>query len=133
MIYLIIFSLWVRLQTLTMRNGFGLPPFYSQEQEMQRGMGYNEGYRMANASEGFVTFSQNEGFSMRREYGMPNHIGMPSLTNMMKPDPSFGSELANENQYGFNNHSTSMKVTMMYINLFHTIKIYFDPKIARLD
>lgn len=106
-------QLQLKVQTLTMRNGFGLPPVYSQEHEIQRGIGagYNEGYKLPNPNEGVATFSQNQGFSVRREYGMPNHIGgMPSsLTNMMKPDLVFGSEMVSDNQYGFINQSTSMK------------------------
>lgn len=101
-----------------MRNGYGLPPVYSQEQEMQRGigmgmgMGFNEGYRLPNPNEGIAAaFSQNQGFSTRREFGiMPNHIGMLSSSNMVKSDPGFSSELANVNQFDFSNHSTSMKV-----------------------
>ncbi|KAL8250700.1 hypothetical protein R6Q59_034393 [Mikania micrantha] len=115
-------QLQLKVQTLTMRNGFGLPPVYSQEQEMQRGivmgMGYNEGYKFPNPNEGIAAaFSQNQGFSMRREIGiMPNHLGMPSSssTNMMKPDPGFsGSELTSANQFEFSNHSTSMKVILI--------------------
>ncbi|KAL9992440.1 putative transcription factor bHLH family [Helianthus debilis subsp. tardiflorus] len=109
-------QLQLKVQTLTMRNGFGLPPVYAQEQGMQRGMGigmgmgmgyegmgmgYNEGYKLPNTSEGFPA---------RREFGiMPNHIGMPSSTSMVKSDPGFSSELANVKQYEFANHSTSMK------------------------
>ncbi|KAI3785467.1 hypothetical protein L1987_44585 [Smallanthus sonchifolius] len=112
-------QLQLKVQTLTMRNGFGFPPVYSQEQDMQRGIGmgtgmgmvYNEGYKLPHPSEGVAaTFSQNQGFSTRREFGvMPNHIGMLSSTNMVKPDPGFSSELASVNQYEFSNHSTSMK------------------------
>ncbi|KAK1433472.1 hypothetical protein QVD17_10382 [Tagetes erecta] len=112
-------QLQLKVQTLTMRNGYGLPPVYSQEQEMQRGigmgmgMGFNEGYRLPNPSEGIAVaaaFSQNQGFSTRREFGiMPNHIGMLSSSNMVKSDPGFSSELANVNQFDFSNHSTSMK------------------------
>nr|XP_043618113.1 transcription factor PIF3-like [Erigeron canadensis] len=102
-------QLQLKVQTLTMRNGYCLPPVYSQEHEMQRGigMGYNEGYRLQNPSEGVAAFPQNQGFSMRRDFGMPSHIGVQP--NIMKPNPVFGSELANENQYGFTNHSTSIK------------------------
>ncbi|PWA77304.1 myc-type, basic helix-loop-helix (bHLH) domain-containing protein [Artemisia annua] len=101
-------QLQLKVQTLAMRNGFGLQPVFSQEQEMQRGICYDEGYKFVSSSDGAAgTSSQTQGFSMRREFGMPNHqIGM-----MMKPNPVFGSELANENQYGFTNHSTSVKDT----------------------
>ncbi|CAI9281872.1 unnamed protein product [Lactuca saligna] len=96
-------QLQLKVQTLTMRNGFGLPPIYSQEQEMQRGMIYNEGLRLPNPSEIGATFTQNQDFSIRREFDIPNHIGMPTLTNIMKPEIVFGSELTNENHYGFTN------------------------------
>ncbi|KAL7604292.1 hypothetical protein Lser_V15G18967 [Lactuca serriola] len=96
-------QLQLKVQTLTMRNGFGLPPIYSQEQEMQRGMIYNEGFKLPNPSEIGITFTQNQDFSIRREFDIPNHIGMPTLTNIMKPEIVFGSELANENHYGFTN------------------------------
>ena len=101
-IYFIVFHIYLSqlrflyfliiLQTLTMRNGYGLPPIYSQEQEMQRGRGI--GFNEVGAS-----FSQNHDFSVPREFD----IGMPSLTNIMKPDMGFGQELTNENHYGFAN------------------------------
>ncbi|KAJ0666465.1 putative basic helix-loop-helix (bHLH) transcription factor ALC-like, plant [Helianthus annuus] len=116
-------QLQLKVQTLTMRNRFDLPPVYAQEQGMQRGMGigigigigmgmgkgyegigmgYNEGYKFPNTS---------EGFSARWEVGiMSNHIGMLSSTNMVKSDPGFCSELENVKQYEFANHSTSIKV-----------------------
>ncbi|MFS8025183.1 hypothetical protein Hanom_Chr16g01471911 [Helianthus anomalus] len=85
-------QLQLKVQTLTMRNRFDLPPVYAQEQGMQRGMGmgmgkgyegigmgYNEGYKFPNTSEGFS-------------------------------DPGFCSELENVKQYEFANHSTSIKV-----------------------
>ncbi|KAJ0754646.1 putative transcription factor bHLH family [Helianthus annuus] len=112
-------QLQLKVQTLTMRNGFGLPPVYAQEQGMQRGMGigigigmgmgYNEGMGMG-YNEGYKLPNTSEGFSARREFGiMPNHIGMLPSTNMVKSDPGFSSELANVKQYEFANHSTSMK------------------------
>ncbi|XP_076943495.1 uncharacterized protein LOC143613757 [Bidens hawaiensis] len=106
-------QLQLKVQTLTMRNGFGLPPVYAQEQDMQRAIGMGigmgtgmeigmgMGYRLPNASEGFST---------RGEYGiMPNNIGMMSSANMVKSDPGFSSEMANVNQFEFGNHSTSIK------------------------
>ncbi|KAK9049077.1 hypothetical protein SSX86_014074 [Deinandra increscens subsp. villosa] len=116
-------QLQLKVQALTMRNGYGFPPVYSQEQEIQRGIGmgmgtgmgigYNEGYKLPNPNEVVAaTFPQNQGFLTRREFGvMPNHIGMlSSSTNMVKSDPGFsGSELASVNQFEFSNHSTSLK------------------------
>ncbi|XP_076917276.1 uncharacterized protein LOC143577292 isoform X2 [Bidens hawaiensis] len=102
-------QLQLKVQTLTMRNGFGLPPVYAQEQDMQRAIGMGMGmdigmgmgYRLPNASEGFST---------RGEYGiMPNNIGMMPSTNMVKSDPGFSSKMANVNQFEFGNHSTSIK------------------------
>lgn len=93
-------QLQLKVQTLTMRNGFGLPPIYSQEQQqVQREMGIlgynaNEGYKM-----GEVGVSFNEDFSIRREFD----IDMPSLTNIMKPDIVFSSQLTNQNHSGFSN------------------------------
>ncbi|XP_071731430.1 transcription factor PIF6-like [Rutidosis leptorrhynchoides] len=106
-------QLQLKVQALTMRNGFGFPPVYSQEQEIQRGMGmgigmgFIEGYKVPNPNDPVAAFAQNQGFSIRREYGLPSHIGMPP--NMIKPDSVFGSELANENQFQFTDHSTSTK------------------------
>ncbi|KAI7740495.1 hypothetical protein M8C21_030453 [Ambrosia artemisiifolia] len=103
-------QLQLKVQTLTIRNGFGLPPVYAQEQGMQRGMGmgYTEGVGMG--YEGYKLPSTSEGFSARREFGItPNHIGVLSSTNMVKPDPGFSAELANVNQYEYPSHSTSMK------------------------
>lgn len=90
-------QLQLKVQALTMRNGFGLPPIFSQEQEMLRTVGY----KLPNPNETGVTFSQNQDFSIQREFDVPNNIGMPTLTNIMKPDIDFGTELTNENQYGF--------------------------------
>ncbi|MFS7972764.1 putative transcription factor bHLH family [Helianthus anomalus] len=106
-------QLQLKVQTLTMRNGFGLPHVYAQEQGMGigigMGMGYNEGMGMG-YNEGYKLPNTSEGFSARREFGiMPNHIGMPSSTSMVKSDPGFSSELANVKQYEFANHSNSMK------------------------
>ncbi|MFS8032929.1 hypothetical protein Hanom_Chr17g01563491 [Helianthus anomalus] len=85
-------QLQLKVQTLTMRNRFDLPPVYAQEQGMQRGMrigmgkgyegigiGYNEGYKFPNTSEGLS-------------------------------DPGFFSELENVKQYEFADHSTSTMV-----------------------
>lgn len=109
-----------------MRNGFGLQPVFSQEQEMQRGICYDEGYKFVSLCDGAAgTSSQNQGFSVRREFGMPNHqIGM-----IMKPNPIFGSELANENQYGFTSHSTSMKVIWMFNYLFGTVSLIIETSV----
>ncbi|KAJ9567718.1 hypothetical protein OSB04_003684 [Centaurea solstitialis] len=93
-------QLQLKVQTLTMRNGLGLQqPIYSQEDEMQRGMGMG-----ANPSQ---NQNQNQGgFSIDIGNG---HMGMlPSLSNMMKQDNVFGSEV-NQYHHLFTNHSTSIK------------------------